>query len=38
MSIDDIKTRFNHPTNGGVTDDQRWGLPNIMRVERDGAG
>ncbi len=36
MSVDDIKTRFNHPTNAGVPEVQRWGLDNIIRVERDG--
>ena len=37
LSMDDIKTRFNHATNAGVTDDQRWGAANIVRVERDAA-
>ncbi|MCO6453542.1 MAG: hypothetical protein J5I90_22360 [Caldilineales bacterium] len=36
MSVDDIKTRFNRTTNAGATLDQRWGLDDIMRVERDG--
>ncbi|MCP4164656.1 MAG: LamG domain-containing protein [Chloroflexi bacterium] len=36
LSVDDIKARFNHPTNNGVTDDMRWGIEDIIRVERDG--
>ncbi len=37
LSIDDIKTRFNHATNGAVTDEQRWGAPDIVRVERNAS-
>ena len=33
ITIPEIYRRWNHPTNDGITDNQRWGIPDQLRVE-----
>ncbi|MCB8990047.1 MAG: hypothetical protein H6665_05455 [Ardenticatenaceae bacterium] len=33
ITIDEIYNRWNHPTNSGITENQRWGIPDELRVE-----
>ena len=35
LTVADIDSRFNHATNSGVTDEQRWGLANVLSVEEN---
>lgn len=34
LSVPEIERRFNHPTNSTVGSDERWGIPDLLRVER----
>jgi hypothetical protein len=36
LTVDEIERRFNRTTNGAVSTQERWGIPNILRVERRG--
>ncbi|MCB0033008.1 MAG: hypothetical protein KDE51_03225, partial [Anaerolineales bacterium] len=33
ITIDEIYRRWNHPTNSGITENQRWGIPDQLRVQ-----
>ncbi len=33
ITIQEIKRRWHHPANSGITLSQRWGIPNYLRVE-----
>jgi len=33
LTPQEIERRFNHTTNGSVSEEQRWGIPNIMRAQ-----
>ncbi len=35
MTVDAIYARFNHTTNGGISEQKRWNLPNLIGVEKD---
>lgn len=34
LTVPEIERRFNHPTNSTVGSDERWGIPDLLRVER----
>lgn len=34
LTLAEIARRFDHPTNNGVSEEQRWAIPNILRVEQ----
>ena len=34
VDVGELVRRFDHPSNGGVSDVERWGVPNTLRVER----
>ncbi|MCB0086349.1 MAG: hypothetical protein KDE54_00420 [Caldilineaceae bacterium] len=34
MTVDTIAGRFDHATNSGVSDTERWNLPNVMSVDK----
>ncbi|MCB0156586.1 MAG: hypothetical protein KDD83_00520, partial [Caldilineaceae bacterium] len=36
MTVDTIGDRFNYATNSGVSSDERWNLPNILSVTKNG--
>ncbi|MDX1417341.1 MAG: hypothetical protein R3293_24255, partial [Candidatus Promineifilaceae bacterium] len=35
MTVDEIYRRFNHATNSGVSDTERWNLPNVLTVVKN---
>ncbi len=35
ITVNDIATRFNHATNSGVSDEERWGIDNVFSVEEN---
>ncbi|NJK80869.1 MAG: hypothetical protein HC914_13610 [Chloroflexaceae bacterium] len=37
VTVDELARRFNHPTNSAVTEEERWGIPNILRVNTPAA-
>ncbi|MCP4212237.1 MAG: hypothetical protein GY764_12270 [Halieaceae bacterium] len=34
INVTEITRRFNHETNGGVSDEERWNLPNVLDVQQ----
>jgi len=36
LTVDELARRFDRLSNGGVSEDERWGIDNILRVERNG--